>query len=219
MHKTYSLFPLVATLFSSLASASCIHGTSLMRREAPVNGKVKVSNFGYTGLQGPLNWAQLETGNFACATSKVQSPVNIDKTIPLAAEVPVINFPAVQSAEFENLGTTLEVIVNGTTTFAGKDFQLKQFHFHTPSEHRISEEYFPLEMHMVHEAAGKRLDLYAKAVGSNFTQTEPLLSLPLTLNFPSRAQPPNSSRKPSAMSAKSLRPAHSPRLAHSTLKF
>jgi carbonic anhydrase len=59
----------------------------------------------------------------------------------------------VEAAEFENLGTTVEVICNGTTTFGGKDFSLQQFHFHTPSEHRVAEEYFPLEIHMVHEAA------------------------------------------------------------------
>jgi carbonic anhydrase len=47
------------------------------------------------------------------------------------------------------------VIAGGTTEFGNKTFSLKQFHFHHPSEHRINEEDFPLEMHMVHEAAGK----------------------------------------------------------------
>lgn len=56
-----------------------------------------------------------------------------------------------QAIEFENLGTTIEVIVNGTTSFNGSDFRLKQFHIHTPSEHRISEEFYPLEAHFVHE--------------------------------------------------------------------
>ena len=46
------------------------------------------------------------------------------------------------------------MIVNGTATFDGTNYALKQFHFHTPSEHRIDEEYFPLEMHMVHQATG-----------------------------------------------------------------
>jgi carbonic anhydrase len=72
----------------------------------------------------------------------------------VAAEAPKITIARVESAEFENLGSTIETIVNGTTTFNGSDFSLKQLHFHTPSEHRINEEYFPLEMHMVHEAAG-----------------------------------------------------------------
>lgn len=60
-----------------------------------------------------------------------------------------------QAVDFENLGTTIEVIVNGTTSFAGSDFRLKQFHMHTPSEHRIGEEYYPLELHFVHEGVSK----------------------------------------------------------------
>lgn len=151
---TKQLFLIAATLTLHLASANCIHGTSLHRREEGPGGTVKVSSFGYTGLLGPLNWAGLAPENSACATSTNQSPVNIDNTISLATEAPVIVIPSVKAAEFENLGSTIEVIVNGTTTFAGTEFELRQFHFHTPSEHRIAEEYFPLEVHMVHEAAG-----------------------------------------------------------------
>jgi hypothetical protein len=36
----------------------------------------------------------------------------------------------------------------------GKTFELKQFHFHTPAEYTLDGEYFPLEMHLVHEAEG-----------------------------------------------------------------
>jgi hypothetical protein len=36
----------------------------------------------------------------------------------------------------------------------GTSFDLKQFHFHTPSEHTVDGDYFPLEMHLVHEATG-----------------------------------------------------------------
>lgn len=125
-----------------------------MKRAELPGGRVAVSKFGYTGLNGPLNWAALAPENAACDTASIQSPINIDSSISLATEAPVLKIDSVQAAEFENLGTTIEVIVNGTTMFAGKAFTLKQFHFHTPSEHRISEEYFPLEMHMVHEAAG-----------------------------------------------------------------
>jgi carbonic anhydrase len=39
-------------------------------------------------------------------------------------------------AEFENLGTTVEVITQGgSLAVAGKTFELQQFHFHLPSEH------------------------------------------------------------------------------------
>jgi len=146
---------LIAAVLSAplLSSANCMYGTSLFPRVA--GATVEVSKFGYTGLQGPLNWAALSAENSACATSKVQSPINIDNTVQLAAEAPKVVIADMKEAEFENLGTTVEVIVNGTTTFGGTKFSLQQFHFHTPSEHRVAEEYFPLEIHMVHEAAGK----------------------------------------------------------------
>lgn len=147
------IFLIASALSSQLVSANCIHGTSFHKREELPGGKIAVSNFGYTGLVGPLGWAGIAAENSACVTSTVQSPINIDDTISLATEAPVITIASVEVAEFENLGTTIEVVVNGTTTFAGKEFSLKQFHFHTPSEHRIAEEYFPLEIHMVHEAA------------------------------------------------------------------
>jgi carbonic anhydrase len=84
----------------------------------------------------------------------VQSPINIDNTIQLAKEPPKVSIPNITAAELINLGTTVEVVANGTTRFGGKLFSLRQFHFHTPSEHRVSEEHYPLEVHMVHEAAG-----------------------------------------------------------------
>jgi carbonic anhydrase len=96
----------------------------------------------------------LDPANIACATASVQSPINIDRTVGLAREPPIIRINNVREAEFENLGTTVEVVVNGSTLVGGREFTLQQFHFHTPSEHRIGEEYFPAEMHMVHEAAG-----------------------------------------------------------------
>jgi len=152
MHFKHVLF-ISSLLTASTVSGSCLHGTSLLRRQEVEGGKVKVSDFGYTGLQGPLNWAGLSENNSACASSTNQSPINIDRSIQLATVAPKITIENVEEAEFENLGTTVEVIVNGTTAVGDKVFNLKQFHFHTPSEHRINEEYFPLEVHMVHEAA------------------------------------------------------------------
>jgi hypothetical protein len=78
----------------------------------------------------------------------------LDSRLTTLTEKPVLNIPE-QEVEFENLGTTIEVIVNGTTTVAGADFQLVQFHMHTPSEHHINGEYHPLEVHMVHQGVGK----------------------------------------------------------------
>lgn len=46
----------------------------------------------------------------------------------------------------------------GHVDLAGVRYDLKQFHFHTPSEHTLDGHHFPLEMHLVHQsAAGRRL--------------------------------------------------------------
>ena len=75
-----------------------------------------------------------------------------------------IEFPDTATAEFENVGTTVEVVMEGKgakTTISGKEFELKQFHFHSPSEHTVDGEHFPLEMHMVHEAADASIAVLA----------------------------------------------------------
>ncbi|KAH6620460.1 alpha carbonic anhydrase [Boeremia exigua] len=138
-------------LFASTASATCLHGLSMFKRAAgSENGTVEVNTFGYGPENGPFNWASLAPENEACRTGTNQSPINIDASIGAASARPVVDIPD-QSVEFENLGTTIEVIVNGTTSFAGTDFRLVQFHMHTPSEHHINDEFYPLEVHMVHQ--------------------------------------------------------------------
>lgn len=148
------LLVVLAAVLAPAVHGSCVHNTSLRPRAA--DGAVPISNFGYTGAQGPLNWAGLAPENAACATSKEQSPININTaTASRLQEVPQLDFAALKSAEFENLGSTIEVVMpagNATTTLDGTRFGLAQFHLHTPSEHRIDDEYFPLEMHMVHES-------------------------------------------------------------------
>ncbi|KAF2654571.1 carbonic anhydrase [Lophiostoma macrostomum CBS 122681] len=161
-------------LLASTASATCLHGLSKFKR---AEGEVVVGTFGYTGLKSPLNWASLDEGNLACKSGRNQSPINIDDTIALATEAPTVDIPE-QAVEFENLGTTIEVIVNGTTSFAGTDFRLKQFHVHTPSEHRLGDEYFPLELHFVHEGVTNASNLAViSALFQLSTQgSDPLLS-------------------------------------------
>src|SRR5437016_6212769 len=144
------------TSLGTSVSASCLHGTNLQPRRLikydEESKTVEVSKFGYTGLQGPLNWAGLSEENAACRESNNQSPINLadPQVEQIAPNIMQLSIPNVESAELENLGSTVEVVMeglNGTLAFGGKTFSLKQFHFHTPSEHRINEEYFPLEMH------------------------------------------------------------------------
>lgn len=74
-----------------------------------------------------------------CATGTNQSPIDmVDGVFSLLqgsdVQLTVNDMP--DGAEFENLGTTVEVITQGgSLAVAGKTFELQQFHFHLPSEH------------------------------------------------------------------------------------
>ncbi|PNY28636.1 Uncharacterized protein TCAP_01439 [Tolypocladium capitatum] len=140
--------------------AACNYGTSYFPREP----NVTVGSFGYTGLNGPLNWYGLnKTANKLCATGRHQSPININASIPTSSDgfvsFKIDSYP--EGAVFENLGTTLEVPANGTLVTDSKTYGLTQFHFHTPSEHRIELEHFPMEAHFVFEADDKSVAVVA----------------------------------------------------------
>lgn len=151
MKVVASILPLLA-----VASASCLHGTSLMPRSA--DGRVDINPYNYTNTGGPLNWYGLDQENTACSTGKHQSPIVIETDDIDYAQSKSIRFhvPSADAAKFENLGSGLEVVLtNGTLTTKDSSYKLAQFHFHTPSEHRIDDEHYPMEAHFVFEGTGK----------------------------------------------------------------
>lgn len=117
--------------------------------------------FGYSLEDGPLTWAEIPAAHnssedwSACRLGKQQSPIVVytSKLAPLPTGALTLILPPFVSV-LENLGTTLEVPAaqQGLLSFRGKSYTLDQFHFHTPSEHRIDDEYFPLEAHFVFSA-------------------------------------------------------------------
>lgn len=140
-----------------LASAAALSTRSLLPRAA--DGTVKPNAFNYTNEGGPLAWYGLNaTANSECSTGSHQSPIDIvTNSIGYASNGSVIlDIPNVYGARFENLGSGLEVVMpNGSLTANGTTFPLVQFHFHTPGEHRVNEEYFPMECHFVFQTKRK----------------------------------------------------------------
>lgn len=144
----------------SQAWASCAYGTFLHPRAE--EGTVKVNDFSYFGAKGPANWVSLNrTANALCSTGKNQSPINMIagsfSIIPSAElELSIPDMP--EGAEFENLGTTIEVVTGmGSMSFGGVSYKMKQFHFHLPSEHLDNGTSMAMEMHMVWEGPNKQI--------------------------------------------------------------
>jgi len=107
----------------------------------------------YKGEHGPENWGELAEHFSLCSEGKNQSPVNL--VADLTAELPVLNFDYGQGgslAEF-NTGHAIQEGVNpgNYIHLYAERFELKQFHFHSPSEHTVDGNYFPMEVHFVHQ--------------------------------------------------------------------
>ncbi|KAG7152889.1 Carbonic anhydrase like protein [Verticillium longisporum] len=149
----------LATL-ATLAAAICDHGTTFFPRSVD---EVHVADFGFNELDGPLNWHALAPGNINCAKGKNQSPINLAssdwKTVAGSSLGFNINTVPNTGAKFLNLGSTVEVVANGTLVRSGKTYNLVQFHFHTPSEHRVDSEHYPMEVHFVFQAADASLSV------------------------------------------------------------
>ncbi|OQS06244.1 hypothetical protein THRCLA_01707 [Thraustotheca clavata] len=93
---------------------------------------------------------------------KSQSPIDIRdvSAFPNNNDVQV-NFPSTCNGDFKNDGETLKLSWDGDQCsqlkLEDKSFAGLQFHFHTPSEHRVRGYQYPFEMHMVHQATDKSL--------------------------------------------------------------
>ncbi|KAG7284763.1 hypothetical protein NEMBOFW57_009374 [Staphylotrichum longicolle] len=134
---------------------------SATRPRAEEGDEVHVGNFGYIATTGPLNWAALDpAANCVCATGTHQSPINLVDgvfTVLKGSDIQLAINDMPKGAEFENLGTTVEVITQGgTLKIANETFQLKQFHFHLPSEHLDNGTRYSMEMHMVFQSSSQK---------------------------------------------------------------
>jgi carbonic anhydrase len=110
------------------------------------------AHWGYDAESGPSHWGELSPQFNTCGTGKNQSPVDLNRL----TDGNLDSFKEeghVGSEVIENNGHTIEVKTQPGSyiTLDGIRFELRQFHFHSPSENHIKGKSFPLEAHLVHE--------------------------------------------------------------------
>ena len=105
----------------------------------------------YGDAHGPGHWGELKPEFAPCRNGHHQSPIDIRN--PRKADLPPILFDYNPSS--------LDIIDNGHTiminypagssiSVGGKKYELKQFHFHRPSEEKINGKGYDLALHLVH---------------------------------------------------------------------
>jgi carbonic anhydrase len=131
-------------------------------------------HWGYTGDSGPRNWATLSP-EFSDCTGKNQSPINLEGFVE--AELPPVTFRYRKgSTEVINNGHTVQVnqAPGSSLETGGMTFELKQFHFHSPSENLIDGKSYPMEAHLVH--ADRKGNLAVVAVMFIEGEANPMLA-------------------------------------------
>jgi carbonic anhydrase len=108
-------------------------------------------HWGYSGEGGPENWSKVDPKNVMCATGKNQSPIDLAGFVEADLKSLKLDYKA-GAGEVVNNGHTVQVnyAAGSSLTVDGRAFELKQFHFHAPSENRVGGKQFPLEGHLVH---------------------------------------------------------------------
>jgi carbonic anhydrase len=123
------------------------------------------AEWGYSGPDGPSHWGELSPEYSTCKMGREQSPINIGGGE--STTLPPIRFDYKSvPLKLVNNGHTVQVnYATGSTITVGADqYELKQLHFHRPSEDKISGHTFDMEIHLVHANARGELAVIAVLV-------------------------------------------------------
>jgi carbonic anhydrase len=105
----------------------------------------------YSGEEGPEHWGELDPHFSLCQTGRHQAPIDLATIANTHLEPLGFHYRPGGNKEINN-GHTIQIDyeAGSTITVDGQNYELKQFHFHTPSENHIAGKAFPMEAHLVH---------------------------------------------------------------------
>jgi carbonic anhydrase len=116
-----------------------------------IGAPAAAQHWGYSGEAGPENWSKVDSKFAMCALGRNQSPIDLAGFVEAELTPLELAYKA-GAAQIVNNGHTVQVnyAPGSTLTVSGRTFELKQFHFHSPSENKVAGRQFPLEGHLVH---------------------------------------------------------------------
>lgn len=153
-HESKPLLDLGAELDSSTPKMK-EHVTRQTPVEKPETADEHAIHWGYAGPSGPDHWGELAPENISCKIGKNQSPIDLrDNAAVGTTGLPQLDV-VYQDVPLRVLNNGHTVQVNyplGSYIKVGDHrYELMQFHFHTPSEHKKEGFNYPMEMHLVHK--------------------------------------------------------------------
>jgi carbonic anhydrase len=115
-------------------------------------------HFSYEGSTRAERWGSLSPKYRACSAGTSQTPINvISSNVEPSSSNAQLQYQSVAATALNN-GHTLRIDTSSGASIVvdGATYDLKQFHYHTPSEHTYDGRPFAVEWHFVHQdSAGK----------------------------------------------------------------
>lgn len=126
-----------------------------VRSTAPAPGPPHPAHWAYEGALGPTHWGEEDPAAASCQLGDEQSPIDIhpSRLLQLDWLTPIqLKYKPDKDVELVNNGHTFQVNYDqgSRMTFLGKEYELVQFHWHTPSEHTVNGQPAAMEVHLVH---------------------------------------------------------------------
>jgi carbonic anhydrase len=113
----------------------------------------------YQGAKGAEHWSELNPDYAACNAGKEQSPIEIQHAEKAKLSALRFEYKSGPLRYLVNNGHTIRVNYHDTPgsgnvlIAGGKRYQLSQFHFHHPSEERVSGKTYDMVVHLMHTAS------------------------------------------------------------------
>lgn len=109
-------------------------------------------HWSYSGEDGPRQWGDLSADYLMCSQGRNQSPIDLTGAVDADLDELILDYPNRGIVGEVNNGHTIQENLKpgNFVTIQGQKYEAKQFHFHSPSEHRINGKSYPLEIHVVH---------------------------------------------------------------------
>ncbi len=136
--------------FNSLCAVLSVLG-GFVAFSSLVSAGESAPEWSYGGDTNPTQWGRLGQDFATCEVGRDQSPINIEKVVVSTPSNIAFNYDSVPLVVVNN-GHTVQVNYpeGSSVSIDGDDYELLQFHFHTPSEHTVEEQASAMELHLVH---------------------------------------------------------------------
>ena len=114
-----------------------------------------MERWGYSGATGPDRWASLDPAFSNCGEGRRQSPIDLTGYAEARGEPLAFDYGggAPETIGYDGLFPHVRYARGNRFIAGGAVSEVVQAHLHTPSEHLVDGEAFPVELHVVHQHA------------------------------------------------------------------